>query len=99
MLRGDFFCLVRFLVVCFLRKTNPDPRKIKLLWEKRGPNATFNLVFLGLGWPWVGEIRRFGKIIFPCFPTQQNLVNRKYPYVTHDDHNDDVLALLIAQFP
>ena len=36
---------------------------------KNGPNATFNLIFLGLGWPWVGELVGF-IIILVCFPTQ-----------------------------
>ena len=45
-------------------------------WQKK--NATFNLIYLGLGWPWVGEFVGF-IIIFVCFPTQQNLVNRKHP--------------------
>ena len=45
---------------------------------KSGPNATFNLIFLGLGWPWVGEFDGF-IVIFVCFPTQQNLVYRKHP--------------------
>ena len=38
---------------------------------KSGPNATFNLIFLGLGWRWVGEFVGF-IIIFTCFlnPTQ-----------------------------
>ena len=40
-------------------------------------NAIFNLFFLGLGWPWVGELDGF--IIFTCFPTQQNSGNRKTP--------------------
>ena len=44
---------------------------------KSGPNAIFNLIFLGLGWPWVVEFVGF-IIIFICFPTQQNLVNRKH---------------------
>ena len=34
--------------------------------------------FIGLGWPWVGELIGF-IIIFVCFPTQQNLVNRIHP--------------------
>ena len=37
----------------------------------------FNLIFLGLGWPWVGEFVGFMKISIR-FPTQQNLVNRKH---------------------
>ena len=45
---------------------------------KSGPNATFNLIFLGLGWPWVGEFVAF-IIIFTRFPTQQNLVYCKLP--------------------
>ena len=45
---------------------------------KSAQNATFKL-FLGLGWPWDGQF--FGFIIFTCFPTQQNLVNRKHPYI------------------
>ena len=44
---------------------------------KSGPNATFNLFFLGLGWPWVGEFVGFKKI-FRCFPTQHTLVDRKH---------------------
>ena len=43
---------------------------------KSGPNATFNLFFPGLGWPWIGEFVGF-TIMFICFPTEQNLVNRK----------------------
>ena len=45
------FDCVGFLVVCFLTS---------------GPNATFNLLFLGLGWPWVGEFVGF-MIIFYMF--------------------------------
>ena len=43
-----------------------------------------NLIFLGLGWPWVGAFVGFIKI-FIFFPTQQNLVYRKHPT------NDQVL--------
>ena len=38
---------------------------------KSGPNPTFILFFLGLGWPWVGE--------FVGFIVLQNLVDRKHP--------------------
>ena len=38
----------------------------------------FNLVFIGLGWPWVGEFVGF-IIIFTCFPTQHNSEYRKHP--------------------
>ena len=39
--------------------------------------ATFNLIFLGLVWPWVGEFVGF-MIIFTCFPSPQNSVNCKH---------------------
>ena len=45
---------------------------------KSGQNATLiNLIFVGLGWSWVGEFVGF-IIIFACFPTQRSLVNRKH---------------------
>ena len=31
---------------------------------KSGPNATFNLIFLGLGWPWGWGVRRFHDITY-----------------------------------
>ena len=70
------FGWVRFLVVCFLYKTNPNPRKI-IAVGKSGPFANFNLFFLGLGWPWVGQFVGF-LVICICFSTQQNLVYRKH---------------------
>ena len=73
---GGEFGWLGFLV-CFLYKINPNPRK-NIFCEKTWPNATFDLVFLGLSWPRVGEFVGF-IVIFICFPTQQNLVNRKDP--------------------
>ena len=59
-------------------KSIPTHKK-KIAVGKSGPNANFNLVFLGLGWPWVGEFDGF-MIIFTCFPTHHNLINnRKHP--------------------
>ena len=57
-----------FLVVCFLCKINPNPRKNINYLAKSGPSATFNLrvTFLGLGWPWVGEFAGF-ILICICF--------------------------------
>ena len=51
------------------------------LWEKvaQAPLSTYYVIFLGLGWPWVGEFVGF-IIIFRCFPTQRKLVNRKHPF-------------------
>ena len=70
---------VEFLVVVFLYKTNPNPQKKNyLLWEKVAQMPLFNLIFLGLGWPWVGEFVGF-ITTFIRFPTQQNSVNRKHP--------------------
>ena len=71
-------CWVGFLAVCYLYKIKPNLRKKKCCEEKSGPKATFNLFFLRLGWPWVEEFVGF-MVIFTCFPTQQNLVNRKHP--------------------
>ena len=45
---------------------------------KSDPNATINLIYLGLGWPWVGEVVGF-VIFFIFFPTKQNLANLKHP--------------------
>ena len=65
---------VGVIVVCFLYKVNPNPRKTILLWEKVAQTSLFNLIFLGLGWPWVGEFVGF-IIIFTSkyiFQPQQN---------------------------
>ena len=61
---------------------------------KSGPNATFNLFFLGLGWPWGREF--VGFIIFTCFPTQHNLVYCKHPIHDQSDKhlsNENALSL------
>ena len=65
------FVWVRFPVVCFLYKTNLNPRKNICCGKK------WSLFFLGLGWPWVGEFDSF-IITFVLFPTLQNSVNRKH---------------------
>ena len=55
----------------------------------------FNLFFLGLSWPWVGEFDGF-IVILICFPTQHNLVNRKHRIVitavTHAGRWEEVPA-------
>ena len=53
------FGWVTLLVVRFLYETVPNPTKNYLLWEKSGPIATFNLIFLWLGRPKVEEFAGF----------------------------------------
>ena len=67
------------LVTCFLHEILPTHEKMFAV-GKSGPNATFKIVLLGLGWPWVGEFVGF-IIIFTCFPIQLNSVIRKHPFV------------------
>ena len=62
---------------------------------KSGLNATFNLILVGLGWPWVGEFVGF-MIIFVCFLTQQDLVYRKHPLKSLSIASSEVIKLLIA---
>ena len=62
------------------------------------PNATFHLIFLGLGWPWVGEFVGFILVvIFTCFPTQHNLVNRKHPFAKLGVSFDEMLDFAAAE--
>ena len=58
MVFAENFGWVGFLVVCLLYKTIPTHERFFPI-GKSGPNATFNLNFLGLGWPWVGEFVGF----------------------------------------
>ena len=64
---GWFFCKS----VSYVKSIPTHEKKIAV--GKSGPHATFNLFFLGLGWPWVGEFDGF-IIIFICFATQHNVV-------------------------
>ena len=81
-LNSSFFCgesgWVGFLVVCFLYKTNPNRRKTICCgkqWRKCHFQPDVSWVGLALGW----GVRRFHNNIHSiCFPTQQNLVNRKH---------------------
>ena len=61
-------------VSCSLFSPIPTHQKIFAQWEKSGPqNATFNLFFLGWGWPLlVGEFVGF-IMIFVCFPNPAEL--------------------------
>ena len=66
----------------------PIPTHEKVLAVgKSGPVATFNLIFLGLGWPWVGEFVGL-IIIMMCFPTQQSLVYRKHRILVDSGMSD-----------
>ena len=81
---------VRFLVVCFLYKTNPSPPK-NICFGKRGPRCHFypmvSWVGLALGWVSCGFI-----IIFRCFLTQHNLVNHKHPIGYSSDTMVDTMV-------
>ena len=56
---GEHLIGLGFLYSVSYTKINPNPRKIICCGKKIGPNATFDLIFLGLGWPWVGEFVGF----------------------------------------
>ena len=57
-----------FLHVCFLRKTDPNPRKTILAAGKSGPKCHFfNLFFLGVGLALGWGVRRFHNNIY-MFP-------------------------------
>ena len=73
------FGWVRFLAVCFLYQINPNPRKNYLLREKLAHMALSNLIFLGLGWPWVGEFVGFTIIFMFYNRTEIRIINRKHP--------------------
>ena len=72
-LRG--ICLGQVSCGLFHIQSKSQPTKKKKAVAKSGPNATFNLFFLGLGWPRVGEFVGF-IMAFICFTTQHNLVYR-----------------------
>ena len=56
-----------------------QPTKKYLLWKQVAQNACLNPIFLGLGWPWVGEFAGF-IIISICFPTQHKFGKSRTPY-------------------
>ena len=82
MFRGGKFGWVSFVVVCFLYKTNPNPRKKekKVDVGKNGPNDSFSPNFSWVGLvPWVGEFVGFITILVRiCFPTREDLVHREH---------------------
>ena len=57
----------------------PNLTHEKLSVGKSGPNATFNLFFLGLGWPWVGEFVGF-MIIFNMLFNPTEFGRTQTPY-------------------
>ena len=70
-----------YLAVCFLYKSNPNPRKKQLLCEKSGPNATFEPNFdrVGLALDW-RKFRRFHSIIFFIFSDPTEFSKSQTPY-------------------
>ena len=71
-----------------------QPTKKYLLWEKVAQTPLSTYFFLVLGWPWAGEFVAF-IMTFRCFPTQQNLVNRKHPILATQWL---VLGILVTQW-
>ena len=65
----------RFLVVSFLYKASPNPRKKKFCGKKWPKWPLFNLFCLGFG---LGS-SSVSEYFFLCFPTQQKFVNRIDP--------------------
>ena len=60
------FGWVRFIVVCFLYKTNPNPRKTTCCGKK----WPMPVPYLGLGWPWVGDFVGFHEIYMSSNPAE-----------------------------
>ena len=64
---ADNFAGLGFLQSVSYIKSIPTHDKIFAV-GKSGPTATFNLNFLGLGWPWVGESVGFIIILYVFQP-------------------------------
>ena len=75
---------------------NPIPTHEKIFTvQKSGPNATFNLIFLGLSWPWVGEFVGF-IITFTCFPAQHSLVyTSQNTLIVRNSHQNNIITVII----
>ena len=96
---AEDFGWVNFLVVCFLYKINPNPRKNVCCGGKSGPNATFDLctfsrVGVGLGFAEsVGFINNTH-----VFQTRHNLVkNRKHPNESINQPTNELVNYSINQ--
>ena len=48
--------LLGFLWSVSYIKSFPSHEKLFAVGKKSAPNATFNPIFLGSGWPWVGDV-------------------------------------------
>ena len=64
--------MVRFLVVCFVYKTNPDPRKLFAHRGKVDQMPLENLICLGVGLALGWGVRRFHNNIYYVF--QPNII-------------------------
>ena len=77
---ADNFGWVGFLAVCFLHRITIPTHEKTFAVVKSGPNATFNLIFIGSGWPWVGELVDFiSKCLRKLFVTDESLANHTHP--------------------
>ena len=72
--------------------------KIFAVGKKVAQMPLLTYFFVGLGWPCVGEFDGF-IIIFTCFPTQQNSVNRKHATVYRTTAVDRVVVVSIYDLP
>ena len=74
------FGWVGFVVTYFLHKINPNPRK-KNAAGKAAQMPLSDLIFLGLGWPWVGRLHN--TIQYPyMFSNPTEHVNSQTPYLS-----------------
>ena len=75
------------LVVRFLHKNQSNPRKFICCGKKKRPKCPlFNLILLGLDWPWVGESVGFIAIFYfevYVLRPQIDKVNHKHLYVVY----------------
>ena len=69
---------VGVLVCSLFIKSIPTQRQLFAV-GKSGPNAAFTLIFLGLGWPWVGEFVGF-MIIFNMLFNPTEFGRTQTPY-------------------
>ena len=58
----------------------------------------FGLIFLGLGWPWVGEFVGFIMIFIFVSQPNKNVVNRKHPITGVHNNQDQMWLAKIGKY-